>query len=290
MTWFWIGLLRLLHAVSSTRTLARLGEAFGALLYRLGRSRRHIVHANLSRCFPDWPEARREAVARDHFRAFGRAVLLETVSWWGSESAVRGLVEVAGEDRIDTLRGKPVILLAPHFLGLNIAFVRLSLDHAPLTTMYARIKNPRFDRLMYVSRTRFGGSRLHSRADGIRGIVTDIRRGLPFYYLPDMDYGRKDAVFVPFFGVPAATITGLSRLARITGAAVVPAIATWQGDRYLLRLDVPWTDYPTDDIVADTRRMNAYIEARILEMPAEYFWVHKRFKTRPAGERSFYDA
>lgn len=290
MTWFWIGLLRLLHGVLSTRTLARMGEAFGALLYRLARTRRHIVDTNLSRCFPEWPAARRAALARDHFRAFGRAMLLETVSWWGSESAVRTLVEIEGGECLEALRGKPIILLAPHFLGLNIGFVRLSLDHAPLTTMYARIKNPRFDRLMYVSRTRFGASRLHSRADGIRGVVTDIRRGLPFYYLPDMDYGRKDAVFVPFFGVPAATITGLPRVARIAGAVVVPAIVTWQGERYVLRLDAPWADYPTDDVVADTARMNAYIEARILDMPAEYFWVHKRFKTRPEGERGFYDA
>ena len=146
---------------------------------------------------------------------------------------------------------------------------------------------------MLHARTRFGRgearSEMYSRQDGIKPVIRAIRKGLPFYYLPDMDYGAKDAVFVPFFGTPAATITGLSRLARATGAVVVPCITRQEGGGYVTRFHPAWENYPSDDVEADARRMNAFIEERIREMPEQYFWLHKRFKTRPTGEASLYE-
>ena len=117
-----------------------------------------------------------------------------------------------------------------------------------------------------------------------------IKKGLPFYYLPDMDFGERDSMFVPFFGVPAATITGLARIAAMTGAVVVPAVTTQLpgGDGYVLRFYPAWDHYPGGDLAADTRRMNAFIEERVREMPEQYYWLHKRFKTRPAGEERIY--
>jgi KDO2-lipid IV(A) lauroyltransferase len=131
---------------------------------------------------------------------------------------------------------------------------------------------------------------LFSRQDGIRPVVRAVRSGLPLYYLPDMDLGSRDSVFVPFFGVPAATVTGLSRIARLAGAVVVPAVTRQLpgAGGYVLKFYPAWTDFPTDDLAADVRRMNEFIEERVREMPDQYFWLHKRFKTRPPGEEKFY--
>jgi len=284
-----IGLLWLLWRLLPASTLGRLGELLGAVLYRLAGSRRRIGMTNLRLCFPDQDEAWRTGVLKAHFRALGRTTLLETVSWWGSREQVERLTRLEGIEHFEAWRGKPVIWLAPHFVGLNAGGVRISTRYAPVVSMYARIKNPHVDRLMLHARTRFGGSELYSRKDGIKPVIRAVRKGLPFYYLPDMDYGRQDAIFSPFFGVPAATITGLSRIARATGAVVIPCITRQEGDGYVVRFYPAWTDFPSADVEADTRRMNAFIEDRVREMPAQYFWLHKRFKTRPEGEPGLYD-
>jgi KDO2-lipid IV(A) lauroyltransferase len=144
--------------------------------------------------------------------------------------------------------------------------------------------------VLYHGRTRFVPPELFSRQEGIRPVVKALREGLPFYYLPDMDFGSRDSIFVPFFGVPAATITGLSRIARLAKAVVVPAVTRQLpgGGGYVLTFYPAWTDFPTDDLRADVRRMNAFIEERVREMPEQYLWSHKRFKTRPPGEERFY--
>ena len=146
------------------------------------------------------------------------------------------------------------------------------------------------NRVLLAGRTRFGSQRLFSRQEGVRPALAALKEGLPFYYLPDQDYGPRDAIFVPFFGVPAATITGLSRLAMLAGAAVVPCVTRMlpDGEGYELACYPAWEDFPTEDAAADTRRMNAFIEERVREMPEQYLWTHKRFKTRPAGEARWY--
>jgi KDO2-lipid IV(A) lauroyltransferase len=263
------------------------------LAYRLAGERRRIGATNLRLCFPELSEAERDRLLRAHFRALGRATFLETVSWWGNRREVEGLTRLEGTEHYLAHAGKPVIWLAPHFVGLNIGGVRVTAEYAPIVSLYARIKNPHVDRLMLEARTRFSHADKHSemfsRHDGIKPVIRAIRKGLPFYYLPDMDFGRKDAIFSPFFGVPAATVTGLSRIARATGAAVVPCVTCWDGDGYVARFYPAWENFPSDDVAADTRRMNAFIEERIREMPEQYFWLHKRFKTRPEGEASLYE-
>jgi KDO2-lipid IV(A) lauroyltransferase len=285
MTSLGVALLRLLHALLPHAALAWLGEWMGSLLYRVAGSRRRIGETNLRLCFPELDEAARREMLKAHLRAAGRASLLETVSWWGSRAALERLVRVEGEDILRAHLGRPLILLAPHFVGLNLAGVRMASLHGECVSMYARIKNPVLDRLMLHSRTRFGDQQLVSRKEGIKPILRAVKLGRPFYYLPDLDYGAKDAIFVPFFGVPAATITGLSRIARATGAKVVPLIVRWQDGGYVMRFYPAWEDFPSDDVTADTRRMNAFIEERVREMPEQYFWLHKRFKTQPDGAK-----
>jgi KDO2-lipid IV(A) lauroyltransferase len=177
--------------------------------------------------------------------------------------------------------------MVPHFVGLDAGAIRLACE-ANCTAMYARQKNSRFDEFLQRGRARFGDQRIYSRQDGIRPILARMREGRPLYYLPDQDYGARDAIFVPFFGVPTATVTALPRLARLAGASVVPVVTRQLADGYEVIVYPPWDNYPTGDVEADVRRMNAFIEERVREMPEQYFWAHKRFKTRPPGEPNPY--
>ena len=156
--------------------------------------------------------------------------------------------------------------------------------------IYARQKHPLVDALLLSGRTRFGHQRAIPRQDGVRPAIAAVREGIPFYYLPDQDYGARETIFVPFFGVPAATITGLSRMTRITGAKVVPVVTRMfpRGAGYEVTCYPAWENFPSGDDAADARRMNEFIEERVREMPEQYFWTHKRFKTRPPGEAKWY--
>lgn len=267
--------------------LARLGEGLGAVLRLLARKRRHIVEVNLRLCFPKQSEAERQALARAHFAHLGRSMLERGLLWWATPERLRRLIRVEGLDALNAIvaQGRPVILLAPHFVGLDAAGTRMALEHNSVS-IYARQKDPVVDRWLKHGRSRFGDQLLLARDVSARVSVRAMREGRLFYYLPDLDYGRKDSIFVPFFGVPAATITGLSRLAKLAQAVVVPCVARMLpgGAGYVVELGEPWSDFPSDDVEADTRRMNAWLEERILTMPEQYYWVHRRFKTRPEGE------
>jgi KDO2-lipid IV(A) lauroyltransferase len=282
----WLGFMWLVHWLPLP-LLAWLGRGLGLIFWIVVPKRRHIVLTNLGLCFPELSAAEKSALARRHFMAFGRNMLELGLWWWASPERIRRLVVIEHGERLTALRGKPVILFAPHFTGVDAGGIRLGME-TKMVTIYARAKNRVFDAAMWRGRSRFGNIELISRLEGVKKVIRPLRAGKPFYYLPDMDYGRKDAVFVPFFGVPAATVTGLSRLAKITGATVLPAITRMIGNRYVVSIGEPWADFPTDDVMADTRRMNAFLEAEILRSPEQYHWLHRRFKTRPEGEKGVY--
>ena len=288
MTRLGLAIIWLLHLLP-LQLLAPLGRGVGWLLYLFARERRRVALTNLKLCFPERSEDERRRMARTHFQGLARGLLEHGLLWWSSKARVQKLVRVEGLEHWQAVEGKPVIWLAPHFVGLDMGGARIITEWRGVS-VYSKQKNPLFDRVLLHGRTRFVTPVLFSRQDGIRPVVKAIRKGLPFYYLPDMDFGERDSVFVPFFGVRAATITGLSRLAHLARAVVVPAVTRQlpgaQG--YELRFYPAWENYPTDDVEADTRRMNAFIEARVREMPEQYYWVHKRFKTRPPGEASPY--
>lgn len=268
---------------------ARIGNGLGWVLYKLARSRTRVARINLKLCFPDWSDAERERLVLKHVQSFMRGALEHGLLWWASPSRLKRLIRIEGLEHWQAVQNQPVIWLAPHFMGLNAGGTRLAMDY-PAVSMYALQKNPYVMGLLQRSRTRFGTAELYSRQDGIKPVIKAIRKGLPFYYLPDQDFGASDAVFVPFFGVPAATVTGLSRLAKVARARIVPAITRQLpgGEGYVLTFYPAWENFPSDDVEADTRRMNAFIEERVREMPEQYFWTHKRFKTRPLGEEKFY--
>ncbi|MGE0873351.1 MAG: lipid A biosynthesis acyltransferase [Burkholderiales bacterium] len=281
-------LMWLAHLLPSG-VLARIGDAVGVAAYWLIAERRAVTRANLRLCFPSMPAHEREALARRYFRAFARSFIDRALLWWAPRARVESFVRIEGLEHLRAHHGAPVVLLAPHFVGLDAGFARLACE-LDMVSMYANQKDARFSALLLQGRMRFGDQRLVSRQQGIRATLSAMRAGRPFYYLPDMDYGPRDAVFVPFFGVAAATVQGLSRIARIAGARVVPAVTRMlpAGAGYVLRLEPAWEDFPGADPLADARRMNAFIEQRVLEMPEQYHWMHKRFKTRPPGEPRVY--
>jgi KDO2-lipid IV(A) lauroyltransferase len=266
--------------------IGALGSGLGAVLYRFGRGR--VTRVNLALCFPDMPEDERRALGLRHFRMLGRNALELSIMVWGTEAELLRLIQVEGLEHLEGAAGRPVIALAPHFIGLNMGGIRVAHEYPGTASIYSRQKNPVLDRVFLRARTRFGNPHLVSRQEGLRSVIRVIRSGKPFYFLPDMDFGIRDAIFSPFFGVPTATITALPRLARLTGALVIPVVTRQVGEGYVVRFYPPWKDYPTGDLEADVRRMNAFIEERVLEMPDQYFWAHKRFKTRPPGEPSPY--
>ena len=264
-----------------------LARVLGGLLFHFGR--RRITLTNLRLCFPDWTEDHRIDTGRRVFQNLARATLELGRIWYAPVPQAIDNVTLVDREHLDVLRGKvPVILLAPHFVGLDIGGARISYEYPEAFSMYSEQKNKVFDRALRRARLRFGAPLLVTRQQGLRPVLRALKQLKPFYYLPDMDFGARDAVFVPFFGVPAATVTAMSRLCEITGAKVVPCVTRRVEDRYEVRLYPAWDDFPSTDPVADARRLNAFIEERVREMPDQYFWVHKRFKTRPPGAPSFY--
>jgi KDO2-lipid IV(A) lauroyltransferase len=281
-----VAVLWLLHWLPLPVTRA-IGSGLGRVLYALGSERRNVALTNLRLCFPDKSAAEIERIARDHVIAFTRAALDRVFAWWSSERRLRRLCRVSGIEHLKDPEGRPVIMLCPHFVGLDAAATRLSMD-VLACSVYSSQKNVVINRLLYRGRTRFNKTILLSRQDGMRKIVKALKDGYPFFYLPDQDFGPKESIFVPFFGVQAATIPALSRLVRLTGARVVPVIVFQVASGYEVEVQVPWENFPGVSVEADTAFMNRFIESQVLRMPEQYFWLHKRFKTRPPGEQRFY--
>ena len=269
------------------RLVSAMGRGLGAGLFHWGR--RRVTLINLKLCFPDMPEAERVRIGRSVFQNLARSTLELGRVWYGPVNDALANVKLVDKHHIDVWRGKvPVIVLAPHFVGLDMGGTRFSQEYPEVFSMYSEQKNKVFDRALRRARQRFNNATLITRQQGLRPVLKALKAKQLFYYLPDMDFGAKDAVFVDFFGVKTATVTAMSRLAEISGAKIIPLVTRQTADGYEARFYPAWEDYPTADAEADARRLNIFLEQRIVEMPNQYFWVHKRFKTRPPGEPSFY--
>ena len=288
--WFAVGLFRSLARLPF-RWQARLGRGLGALGYRLLPSRRAVARTNLRICLPDRSDAERERLLREHFGWLGLAVVCQGLSWAAPVERLRRIIHIRNRAFIDRCiaEKRPVIVLVPHFIGLELAGTGFTALVHPGMYMYQRIRNPVIDAVVNQGRTRFGSIPVE-RQDDLRGLVREIKRGTPFFYLPDQDPGRRRGLFVPFCGIPAATVPTLGRIARLAGAVVIPTFARFlpNGEGVELIFDPPLSAFPSGDAEADTAAMNRVIETRMHAMPAQYFWVHRRFKTRPEGEPALY--
>lgn len=265
-----------------------LGAGLGWVLYALVGSRRRVVQRNLSLCFPERSEAERRKLAQQTFIYFAQAWLDRAWLWHAPKAWVERRLQLTGA--VYELAGSaPTVVFLPHFVGLDAAGTCVALRVSRLSTsIYTDQSNKLVDQWILRSRQRFGHTRLFGRVEGVKSIVTALRKGQPLYLLPDMDFGAKDSVFVPFYGIPTATVPSLSRFARLGRAKVVPMLPRMTRAGYEVQVLPAWDDFPGDDPVADTALMNARLQDYIATMPAQYYWVHKRFKTRPAGEPSLY--
>lgn len=278
---------------SSTRTRQRWARALGWLAARLMKSRARIVRTNLALCFPQATQAQRTAWFHEHFYLLAQSVVDRGLCWFGKPEAVKEAIVIAGLDGLgDLLKAKRrIILLAPHFIGLDAAATRLTMYLEESATMYTRQSDPDVDQVVREGRGRFNKVNLVSRHDGVRGLMRHLRNGIPVYYLPDMDFGLSGAAFVPFFGVPAATLLTTAQIAKTWDAAVVPIVSRLDAVSGKYQVDVlpALEGFPGDDTPeAATARLNALIENWVRMDPAQYYWVHRRFKTRPAGEARIY--
>jgi KDO2-lipid IV(A) lauroyltransferase len=285
-----LGLLWLVHGLP-LGWQAAIGSGLGALLHALARSRRRIALRNVELCFPQMAAADRAALVREHFGWLGRSLVERGLLWWAPLERLKQLIHVEGDVGFAERSDAPVMWLVPHFLGLDVAGAAVLLfQQRRGASIYQQQSNPVFDAVMRKGRLRFGNAVIFPRSEKALPLIREIRKGTAFFNLPDMDFGERDAAFVPFFGIPAATLIAPSRMARSLGMVVQPVVATLLpgGQGYRVRFLEPMTELPTDDPIADTLAINRFIEARIREEPAQYLWVHKRFKTRPPGEPSLY--
>lgn len=269
--------------------LRALGALLGHLLFLVVGARRRVVLTNLRLCFPLWSQAERARVAQQVFVHFAQAWLDRSWLWQGTEAQLRQRVRLVGE--VPALQsGLPTVVFAPHFVGLDVGWTALT--HAlpqRFTTIYTQQSNPSVDAWVAQGRQRYGQGRLFRRQDGVKAIVNALRQGEILYLLPDMNFGTEESIFVPFYGVSAATVPSLSRFARLGRAQVVPVVTRMTAEGYEVEVMPAWTDFPGESIEADTAEMNRRLQAWIDRMPAQYFWVHQRFKSRPPGEPSVYE-
>ena len=268
--------------------LRGLGWLLGQLLYAVVAPRRRIALRNLELCYPQVPVAQRRAWARESFVVFCQTWLDRSWLWSAPQSVVEQRVTLTGA--VQELEGDaPTIIFAPHFYGMDAGGLALPLRTTrAFTSIFSAHPDPAVDAWFMAGRQRFGDVRMLNRADGVKPILSNLRKGGLLYLLPDMDFGAGESIFVPFYGVTAATVPSLPRFARLGRAKVIGMYTRLTPTGYEAHLSPAWVDYPTDDVEADTARMNRELQAAIDTMPGQYYWVHKRFKTRPEGEPSLY--
>jgi Kdo2-lipid IVA lauroyltransferase/acyltransferase len=269
--------------------LRALGVVFGWLLYGLAWPRRHVVATNLLLCFPKLDGVERRRLCRAHFVYFAQAWLDRAWLWHGSSAQLDARLRLCGEVAVLSQSDTPIVIFAPHFVGLDAGWTALTraMDRH-FVTIYTPQSNRTVDAWIRTGRAAQGQASLLQRGDGVKPIVQALRQGSPLYLLPDMNFGVEDSLFVPFYGVLAATVPSLPRFAKLGRAQVVPVITRMTDTGYSVEILSPWVNYPTQDLQTDTAMMNARLQTYIDTMPAQYYWVHKRFKSRPEGEESVY--
>ena len=265
-----------------------LGWGLGWVLYALAVPRRRVVQTNLRLCFSDKSDAQIKVLTIQIFIHFAQAWLDRGWLWHGSPDVLRQRLTLTGA--VSELQGsEPVVIFAPHFVGLDAGWTTLT-QQLPrqFTTIYTNQANEVLNGWIFKGRQRFGTTRLFGRIDGVKTIVTALRSGEPLYLLPDMNFDPRESFFVPFYGVPACTVPSLSRFAKLGRAKVVPVVSRLTPKGYEIEVMPAWLGFPSDDLLADTARMNVQLQALIDTMPDQYYWVHKRFKDRPPGAPAVY--
>ena len=283
-----IGFMRLV-ARTPLPLVRGFGRAMGLALHTLARPRRHVVDVNLALCFPDKSPQERRRIARDTFVHVAQAFLDRGWLWHAPRDVVERRIRLHGA--MDEFEGDaPTIVFAPHFCGLDAGGTALSIAvPRPWTSIFTPQRDPMLNDWLEAGRTRFHQEvQVFDRTAGVKPIVSGLRKGGLLYLLPDMNFGPQESIFVPFYGVQAATVPSLSRFARLGRAKIVPVLSKLTPTGYDIEVLPAWTNFPTDDVQADTALMNERLAGWIDTMPSQYYWVHRRFKTRPEGDAPIY--
>ncbi len=284
--WIGLGLLWLVIQLPYP-VLLKLGRIVGWSMYLFMAERREIARVNLALCFPQWSEAERKAVLKENFASNGIALFEMAMAWWWPKQRLAGLAHIDGLEHLQraAAAGQGVVLMSAHFTTLEIGAALLG-QQATIDGMYREHRNAAFDYVQRRGRERHNADAVAVEREDVRSMLKSLRRGRAIWYAPDQDYGRKASVFVPLFGVTAATVTATATFARLGKALVVPFTQTRlpNGRGYLLTVHPPLDDFPQGDEKADALRINQWVEQAIMQQPEQYMWVHRRFKTRPEGE------
>lgn len=266
-----------------------LGRLLGSMLHGLARSRRRVAERNIALCFPELDAAAQAALVRRSFQELGIGLFEFARAWWGSVEPMRGSVRVEGLEHLEAARagGRGVIIISGHFTTLEIA-ARLMCDYAPLAGMYRPHDQGAMEWAVKHGRMRYAQA-MFTR-DELRPALKHLKQGGLLWFAPDQDTRRGESVFVPFFGQPAYSLTSTHQLARLSGARVIAFAHERRDDGgYTLRLSPPFEDFPSSDATADTARVMAAIEAMARQAPAQYLWIHRRFKRQPEGYGALYE-
>ncbi len=287
LTWLGMALWRASALLPHTWMLW-LGRNLGRGLYRLGGFRRAIAERNLELCFPDLSLTEREALLRRTFENIGISFFEVAMAWWWPWRRIAKRVSLEGFEHIEALRGQGALLMAVHFTTLELGGQVLG-HYYSYDAMYRPHDNPVYDYLQRRGRLAgHPGSEVFPRKD-VRGVMRALRQGRLIWYAPDQDYGPKQSVFVPFFGVSAASVTATAKFAKAGNARVLPFSHVRLPDgHYRVSIHPPLEQFPSGDEVADAARINRIVEDLVRQQPDQYLWVHRRFKTRPPAEPSLY--
>lgn len=288
--WLGLGLLWLLVQLPYP-LLLRLGRVVGAVMYRAAGSRRAIARRNLELSFPELRPEQRKRLLRENFASTGIALFEMAMSWWWPQARLQRLAHIEGLEHLKQAQaeGQGVILMALHFTTLEIGAALLG-QHHTIDGMYREHKNPVFDFVQRRGRERHNPDATAIEREDVRAMLKVLRAGRAIWYAPDQDYGRKQSLFVPLFGVQAATVTATTKFARLGRARVVPFTQQRlaDGSGYRLVIHPPLDDFPGESDEADCARINRWVEEVVRANPEQYLWAHRRFKTRPVGEPSLY--
>jgi Kdo2-lipid IVA lauroyltransferase/acyltransferase len=276
----WLGLafVRIVNVLPLPLQLA-IGRGLGRVAYLVSRRDRRVAAINIAMCLPELSEPQREKLVRDHFGSLGCAILETGLVWWASEKRLRRWIRFEGTEHLEAAlaRGRGALMLSAHFTTLEMGARALTLL-GPTSVMYMTPRNALIAELSRRSRSRHTAQAVTS--EQIRELLQNLKNNLPVWYAPDQRFTDKNSRLVPFFGQPASSNVATSRLAKISGAPVLPYFPERKrdGSGYIVHIYAAWEHFPTDDAIADTQRFHAMIEAHVRKVPEQYLWAYKRFR------------
>lgn len=265
-----------------------IGRAIGRALFRLGKSRRMIAETNVRLCFPELSKTEQDVIIKESIISCGLSMSETAIALWGNLDKMRGRYSISGLEHVEKAKaeGKGILFCGSHLTTIDISG-RMFSYHAEADVLYRPDPNPLIAYFIAKARNRVNANAIHR--NDTKQLIKNLRNGHIVWYAPDQNYNIKHSIFAPFFGIQAATIVATSRIAKLSGCAVIPFFCyREERGRYRIEILPALENFPTNDDLADATRINQVIEAAIRKAPGQYLWVHRRFKSRPAGEPSFY--